>query len=334
MIPQVPFIYNNDDRLGYFRGVEKLEGKTEDTMAIGRLPSKGVIQLRLVDDEKTSFEYTYKHSGRNRDFVLVTGQSWGIKFEPGSGKGHCRNEWHLYTSIPKLRERVPQCFGFVEFIYQGRTIHALMVKRVAFTLDRIVADIRELEPTIEREKLLVHLFAKTVTAMTSLSQESVVYCRDWHSGNIAFSKASTVAESSDMCLVDWSGHALLPCTSGRRRMESAMYQFIKYLQVRPTHPSKEHIRTRGVDASPRSREWMQDWDDKLESIAWSLQHWWSNLNGASPSKQLNSLWALLYAFEPNECNTTSKDGSRSLASNPEHHKVHHIGMWSPEPRSV
>ena len=97
---------------------------------------------------------------------------------------------------------------------------------MAFTLDEIVADIRGLEPTIEREQLLVHLVAKTVTAMTSLSQEGVVYCRDWHSGNIAFSRASTVAESSDMCLLDWSGHDLLPCTNGIKRMENAMYMFI------------------------------------------------------------------------------------------------------------
>ena len=113
-----------------------------------------------------------------------------------------------------------------------------------------------------------------------------------------------------------------------------MYMFIKYLQVRPTHLAKEDIETKGVDASPRPREWMQIWDKKFERIVWSLKHWWNDLDGASPSKQLDSLWARLYAFKPIEGTITSKDGSRSLASNPEHHKVHHIGMWSPEPRSV
>ena len=114
----------------------------------------------------------------------------------------------------------------------------------------------------------------------------------------------------------------------RQRMDSAMRQFIRYLRVRPTNHSKEVVETKGADASPCSREYMREWDKKIASMVWSLEHWWDNLEGVSPSTQLDSLRALLYSFDPSECKNTSTDGSRSLAGDPEHHEVHNIGVQS------
>ena len=58
------------------------------------------------------------------------------------------------------------------------------------------------------------------------------------------------------------------------------------------------------------------------------------MGGASPSKQLDSLWALLYAFAPNERSNPSRDSSLSLASNPGHHKAHNISIHTPNPRNA
>ena len=58
------------------------------------------------------------------------------------------------------------------------------------------------------------------------------------------------------------------------------------------------------------------------------------MEDASPSKQFNSLRALLYSSDPSKCKNTSNDGSRSLASNPEHHEVYNIELQAPDPRNV
>ena len=97
-----------------------LKGQTKNRMPNCGLPSHGDIYLKLADNDDTIFQYRFVHGGANRDFVQVAGQSWGIKFELGRGKGHCWNEWQLYTSLPQLRKRVPQCFGFVKFYYKVR----------------------------------------------------------------------------------------------------------------------------------------------------------------------------------------------------------------------
>ena len=97
-----------------------------------------------------------------------------------------------------------------------------MVEQITFTVDAILADMRMSNHTFELEQLLAHLVVKTVAALTYRAQEGLVCCRDWHTCNIAFSNVSTVAELSDMRLINWTGLNMEPCTSGRDRMARAM----------------------------------------------------------------------------------------------------------------
>ena len=54
--PQVRYTNNKDHKYGYFQSVDDLRGKTEEIMPNSGLPSQGVIQLRLADDDETIFE--------------------------------------------------------------------------------------------------------------------------------------------------------------------------------------------------------------------------------------------------------------------------------------
>ena len=133
------------------------------------LPLYGDIHLSMDESDENIFEYEFEHAGANRDFVRVVGQSWGIKFELGQNKDHCMNEMMLYNALPELRKRVPRCFGFVSFHYEEREIHALMVERVAFTMDAILTEIRMSNYRFESEMLLAHLVELLVLSHNNLN---------------------------------------------------------------------------------------------------------------------------------------------------------------------
>ena len=115
MKPPVPYFDNADLRHGYFRGVEKIEGHTQERMRNCGLSKHGKIHLLIDDADETVCEYTFAHAGATRDFVVVKGQSWGIKFEEGNRRNHCKDEWQLYGSVPELRKRTPRCYLFCAF---------------------------------------------------------------------------------------------------------------------------------------------------------------------------------------------------------------------------
>ena len=71
----------------------------------------------------------------------------------------------LYRTPSHLRKITPQCFGFAKFDHEGTEIHALVVERITFTVDKIVVNMRISNHTFELEQLLAHLVVKTVTAI-------------------------------------------------------------------------------------------------------------------------------------------------------------------------
>ena len=68
-------------------------------------------------------------------------------------------------TLPHLREITPQCFGFAKFDHEGTEIHALVVERITFSVDKIVVNMRISNHTFELEQLLAHLVIMTVTAI-------------------------------------------------------------------------------------------------------------------------------------------------------------------------
>ena len=164
-MPPVQYTVDGNTRYGEFRSVANVKGDTQEKMPNCGLPRQGDIYLSLGETNKIKFQYSLEHAGVNRDFVSVAGQCWGIKFELGHQKDHCRNECLLYRTPPHLRKITPQCFGFAEFDHEGTEIHALVVERITFTVDKIVVNMGISNHTFELEQLLAHLVVKTVTAI-------------------------------------------------------------------------------------------------------------------------------------------------------------------------
>ena len=164
-IPPVQYTVNGNTKYGEFRSVANVKGGTQEKMPNCGLPRQGDSYLSLGETNKIKFQYSLEHVGVNRDFVSVAGQCWGIKFELGHQKDHCRNECLLYRTPPHLRKITPQCFGFAEFDHEGTEIHALVVERITFTVDKIVVNMGISNHTFELEQLLAHLVIMTVTAI-------------------------------------------------------------------------------------------------------------------------------------------------------------------------
>ena len=315
LIPPLRYTVNGNTKYGKFQGVVNVKGVTQEKMPNCGLPRQGDICLSLGETNDIIFQYSLEHAGANRDFVSVAGQSWGIKLELDHQKDHCKNEWLLYTTLPHLREIAPPCFGFAKFVHEGKEIHALMVEQITFTVDAILADMRMSNHTFELEQLLAHLVVKTVAALTYLAQEGLVCCRDWHTRNIAFSNVSTVAELSDMRLINWTGHNMEPCTSGRDRMARAMGQFIKLLPGQAKYSAKEAVEKEGTAAPSLSCANLQEWDTRINHTVTTLGTWWNSLVDVPSSQQLDELRVLLLPADADEGMGTASDKNPYLNGN-------------------
>ena len=292
-----------------------VKGGTQEKMPNCGLPRQGDIYLSLGETNNIKFQYSLEHAGVNRDFVSVAGQSWGIKFELGHQKGHCKNEWLLYMTLPHLREKTPQCFCFAKFDYEGTEIHALVVEQITFTVDEILVNMRISNHTFELEQLLAHLVVKTVTALTYLAKEGLVCCRDWHTRNIAFSNVSTVVKLSDMRLLDWTGHNMEPCTPGRDRMAEAMREFITLLPGQETYSTKEAVEKGGAAAPSLNCANLQDWDTRINHTVTTHGNLWNSLVDVPSSQQLDELKALLLPVDADEGISTANDQNTCLNGN-------------------
>ena len=282
-IPPVKYTINGNTRYGEFRSVANVKGDTQEKMPNCGLPRQGEIYLNLGKTNKIKFRYSLEHAGANRDFVIVANQCWGIKFELGHQKDHCRNEWLLYRTLPHLRKVTPQCFGFARFDYEGTQIHALLVERITSTVDKVVVSMRLSNHTFELEQLLVHLVVKTVTALAYLAREGLVRCRDWHTRKIAFSNVSTIVDWSDMRLLNWTNHHMEPCTPGRDRMAEAMRDLISNLPGQEINYAN-----------------LQYWDTRMNHTITTLGTWWNSLADVPLSQQLEELKTLLLLADADE----------------------------------
>ena len=225
--------------------------------------------------------------------VFCKSKAWALKLEAGNNKNHCRNEWDLYQKWPELRKVLPKCYGFAEFQYQGKLVHALMVERIACTLGAIITEISKQKWTPERQELLLNLDLLVVEAMAHQASHGGVRCRDWHIENIAFAEVADVGQSAVVCLIDWSGHELKPFLSPFQRMSPGMITFVKYLPGRYKYLTEEQIAAEREKASDDEHANKAVWDDANARTATIIESWWLGLSDVPSKVNIAELHSLL-----------------------------------------
>ena len=109
------------------------------------------------------------------------------------------------------------------------SIVALLVDKVAFTLDEAYRKMRILEVSRERTTAITQMIRLTMTSLNDASVRDMYWLRDWHTQNIAFSTATHTECPIDMKLIDWGGHYRAAFSDPRDRMEKAMEAVLRSL---------------------------------------------------------------------------------------------------------